>query len=326
MTAAIWRLTATLRSGLLLISEEKELHLTGRSDDKTQIHFDKPKRIENSTWPNWDHGISYPMWSYNVIIAFEAKEEQEAQEISSRKLDSIAARLSFLGSAPVTVETYGSVTNAPEIPIKGHEYITISHTTDTAWENREIPLVSESQAQTLVNILVPDGLIKDGQERLERSMRWLQHSHFSFTPTDEFISLMLSFEAISHLLRTSKTKYWQCRSCQFEMKECPNCGSSTEWEGSGNLAIEEFLTSKLSWPRSKWQRLWEIRNNVLHARHDLSLNERRNIVEQLPELEVGVVNALRYLLKLPNNAPPLQIRQRSPFHEAVLRVAWKPKE
>lgn len=318
----IWRLKAVLRSGVLLINEDYELNFRGKPEDNVHIHFAQPRRVENATWPNWDRNLSQAVWDYDVSIRFPARDEKEAEAKAWKKLESIAARLSFLGSAPVVVESYGSITNAPESPVKGAQYTTIAFTFDQAWEGEMPPTINEEAAGFLPYMLVPDDLLTEGGERIERSMHWLQHSHLASTPTDEFMYLMLSFEAVSHLLKQPKQQYWHCQSCDEDIKECPNCGASTEWVGSGNLAMQDFVCRVGKWSPQEWRRVWELRNSIFHGAQDLSSEQQQDIVRHLPKLEQAVINALRYLLKLAQNTPPLVLRPRGRFYGAKLHIEW----
>jgi hypothetical protein len=318
----MWTLSAKLRSGVLLVGESHDLNLSGQPQDGTEIHFARPKLVENASWPNWNHGIPWPTWDYDVSIRFSAKDENDAQEKSWRKLESIAARLSFLGSAPVTVESYGSVTNAPESLVKGTQYTTISFTLEQAWEGRKPPVISEADAKYLPDILVPEAIAKSGMERINRSMRWLQHSHFAPTPADEFMCLMLAFEAVSHLLKVPKPNYWHCQTCNQDITACPNCGASTEWAGSGNIAMRDFVCDKLGWTTDEWKQVWKLRNSIFHGTHDLSAEQQQITTSYLGKLEEAVVSALKYLLNLPREAPPQALRQRNKFYGAKLRVKW----
>lgn len=318
----IWRLKAVLRSWVLLISEDYELNLGGQPEDNTCIHFAQPRRVENATWANWERILPSAVWDYDVSISFPARDQNEAQAKAWSKLENIAARLSFLGCAPVRVESYGSITNAPESPVKGTQYTTIALTFDQASEGGMPPIISEEEAGFLPHMLVPNALLTEGKERIERSMHWLQHSHFASTPTDEFMYLILSFEALSHLLKQPKPHYWYCQSCDEDVTECPKCGASTEWAGSGNLAMRDFVCAKLAWSPKEWNQIWELRNYVFHGTQDISSEQQQFIVKYLPKLEEAVVNALRYLLKLTRKTPPKALRQRSKFYGAKLHLKW----
>ncbi len=295
----IWRLKAVLRSWVLLISEDYELNLSGQPGDSTCIHFAQPRQIENATWVNWEHILPSAVWDYDVSISFPARAENEAQAKAWSKVENIAARLSFLGSAPVRVESYGSITNAPESPVKGTQYTTIALTFDQASEGRRPPIISTEDSEFLPYMLVPDALVTEGKERIERSMHWLQHSHFASTPTDEFMYLMLSLEAVSHLLRP------------------PKLGAR-----SGNPAMRDFVCAKLAWSPKEWNQIWKLRNRVFHGAEDLSSEQQQFITKYLPKLEEAVVNALRYLLKLARKTPPKALRQRGKFYGAKLHVEW----
>lgn len=316
-----------MRSGVLLISDNHELNLRGRPEDNTTIHFAQPRRVGNATWPYWNRSLPCYVWDYDVSIRFPARDENEAQAKAWSKLENIATRLSFLGSAPVTVESYGSVTNAPELPVRGVEYTTIAFTFEQAWVERKPPIIAEKEAKFLAQTLVPDTLAREGGDRIDRSMRWLQHSHLASIPTDEFICLMLSFEAVSHLLiKQPRKRYWHCQSCDKDITECPSCGASTEWAGSGNLAMRDFVRDKLAWSRQQWDQVWELRNYVFHGTQDLSSEQQQAVATHLPKLEEAVVYALKCLLKLPWKAPPQVLRQRGQSYGAKLHARWTPNK
>lgn len=172
-------------------------------------------------------------------------------------------------------------------------------------------------------MLVPDVLLSKGGERIDRSMHWLQHSHLASSPIDEFMYLMLAFESVSHLLKQPQQQYWHCQSCDEDIKECPNCGASTEWTGSGNLAMRDFVCTVGRWSPGEWKKVWELRNLVFHGAQDLSSKQQQDIVIHLPKLEEAVVNALRHLLKLGRDKPPLTLRPRGWFYGAKLHVGWR---
>lgn len=184
-------------------------------------------------------------------------------------------------------------------------------------------IIDNLDARFLGDILVTDPIIAKGEERINRSMRWLQHSYFSSTPIDEFISLMLAFEAISHLLKQPEPRYWYCSSCKKDVVECPECGASTEWAGSGSLAMRDFVCGRLAWPQKKWKTIWKLRNLIFHGSQELSAIQQQTIFTHLGDLEDSVLSALKILLKLPENSPPKTLRQRGMFYGASLHTKWK---
>jgi hypothetical protein len=86
--------------------------------------------------------------------------------------------------------------------------------------------------------------------------------------------------------------------------------------------MREFVCEKLAWSPEQWKQMWELRNFIFHGKHDLSSEQQQAIIGHLPRLEEAVVNALRCLLGLPQDAPPHTLRQRSRFYGAKLHVQW----
>ena len=318
----IWRLNAEIRSGVLLVDENHTLNLMGDIDDKTSISFDFPQKAESITWQNWDHCMPQNAWDYKITYKFCAKNEDAAQKIAWRKLENIVAFLSFLASAPVIIKSHGSITNAPDNPIIGTQYTTISLTFEQGWVGRKQPAIDSSDIGFLTQIIMPDKIMREGQERILRSIRWLQNSYFSSSPVEEFMSLMLAFEAVSHLLKPSKKNYWQCPHCGEDMASCPKCGESTEWAGSGKIGMEYFVTEILKWESSDWKSIWKYRNLVFHGSQDLTSEQQQEIFTKLHKLETATVNAIRYILRFPENAPPRSLRQRGRFYGAKFYAKW----
>lgn len=318
----LWTLNAELRSGVLLLDENYELHLRGDHDDNSEFVFQFPKEVKNGEWVNWDRIIPSKLWDYKVTHVFSARDEQEATEKAWSALEHMASLLSFISSAPVSIKFYGSVTDAPAVPIPGEQYTTISLTFEQASEMGERPAIQTEGLEFWIKVLMSDPVKMNGFERIARSMRWLQQSHFAKSPVDEFTGLVLAFEAVSHLLKPSGPFYWHCAACDQDVTVCPHCGASTEWGGSGNIGMEWFVTEKLGWESKEWRAIWRLRNQVLHGRHDITRREQQSIVGSLVKLEEAVVNALRFLLNVPSSAPPTALRQRGHIYGAKLHVKW----
>ncbi|MCK4726323.1 MAG: hypothetical protein KAT29_10985 [Anaerolineales bacterium] len=103
---------AEIRSGVLLIDENHTINLLGETGTDTVITFDFPEKFETGTWSNWDHGIPQNVSDYKFIYKFRAENEEKAHSKAWIKLENIVALLSFLSSAPVTIKSHGSITNA----------------------------------------------------------------------------------------------------------------------------------------------------------------------------------------------------------------------
>lgn len=320
----LWFYKAKLITGVLIIGEGFEINFIGKQEHQKKIHFSKPKRLENPRWMSRDNAIPPTSWEYEVLMELHAKDADSALTIGSHKLESMAARLSFFGVAPVIITSYGGVTDAPKVQKKGEQYTSLIFASEQAFEYEEPPLtISKQDAQNhLANILLPDELVSEGMERIERSMRWLQHSYLMPTSTDEFAHLMLAFEGISSLLKTPSPRYWHCSSCKQDTTACPHCDASTQWSGSGNIAMKKFVIDNLGWSGKKWKNLWKLRNKLFHGTHDLTLNNQQEISKLLPDLEAAVVSAIRFVLNLPQDAPPKTLRSRVPFEGAKIFLQW----
>ncbi len=318
----LWRLNAEIRSGVLLVNQDYTLNFHGEPGDDTVITFDFPQKVEADIWSNWDHGIPQNLWDYKITYKFRARDENEARQKAWMKLENLAALLSFVASTPVTIKSYGSITNSPENPIVGQQYTTISRTFEQGWVGRRQPVIETSDIDFLTKIIIPDNLVQEGQERVLRSMRWLQNSHFASSPLEEFMSLMIAFEAVSHLIKPSEPNYWYCSHCDTDITACPICGHSTEWAGSGKSGMEHFVTEMLGWNKSDWNPIWISRNLVFHGNHDLTSQQQQEITIHLPKLEQAVVSVLRYLLRIPGKAPPRTLRERGHSYGAELYLRW----
>lgn len=318
-----WTHTSTIRSAILIISEEHDINISGNEESNIRVSFSKPSRVDSPEWPAWNNAISIPAWDYNITMQFEAENGEAASKIAWRKIESIAARLSFVGVSPVSILSYGGVTNAPENPEEGKKYTNVIAASQQAFEfNGFLSEIDERETQYLVDLIIPDDLVSVGTERIERSMRWLQQSYLARTPADEFSCLMLAFEGLSNLIKEPEPRYWHCSKCGHDTKSCPNCNESTEWVGSGNIAMQEFVTRNLKWSKKKWKKIWRIRNKIFHGTQDLTRDNQPEISRHNEDLEVAVVNAIRFLLQLPKEAPPKVLRPRVPFGNAVLHIDW----
>jgi hypothetical protein len=318
--AEIWSLKARLRCWLQLGNSPQPIELRWGQPGEG-IFFGAPQEAPKET-PGWESVEPLPAWDYDVTIRFEAATPEEAQALAWRRLERLAARLSFAACAPVKVLYRGSLTNAPETPVEGVDYLLII-TPDQQFAQRAERLTIVDQDLPLIGKLLAARILSGtGTDRIDRSLRWLQSSHFASTPADEFVCLMLAFEAISHLLKPGTKRYWHCDSCDRDVQSCPQCGASTEWAGSGNLAMQEFVIQKLGWNKEQWREAWKQRNLLFHGTQDLSHEQQGEIAAQLGPLETAVVTALKVLLRLPPNAPPRAVCQRNPFFDAMLRITW----
>ena len=269
----------------------------------------------------WDNVIPPTAWEYNITLRFEADGPDEARNIALQKLESLAVRLSFFISVPVQIVSYGNISNAPELPVKGTQYTTITFVSQHAMQRTDT-IIDEKHVQQLADLLLSERFIPVGSERIERSMRWLQHSRMSRTPTDEFMCLIIAFENLGYLLSNPIPRYWRCASCGQITESCPKCGRSTEWQGSNNLVMEDFVCGTLNWTKQKWQKVWKLRNKILHGASDLTASDQLEIIDHVTDLEGAVINAVRHLLAIPHTSPPHTLRLRMPMSNAFMVTHW----
>ena len=331
--AETWTVKAILRTGFLLIDEQHQVVMQGDDQDpsligypngtNTRIHFGWPRRVEDAGWSSWDV-ILAPAWDYDVSISFSAEDEHEAQAIAWPLLEKIAGRLSFFGSSPVALKSPGGLTNAPEQPAKGTQYKFFGFADQPVTALAGTPRIGADQVNLVLGNLLRLSLREKGGERIDRSMRWLQQSYHALSPTVEFLCLMLSLESMSYLLKGPEPRYWHCNACGETLKVCPKCGANTNSGTSAVPSMRDFVCRKPKpgWSKRQWTEVWRLRNKIVHGEQDLSREEQRTIATQLRNLEEVVVNALRYLLRLPPKAPPSTLRPRGKFHDAMLKITY----
>lgn len=323
-----WKLKATIKAFAQIGDEKVKSTFLGFDDSKSQkIKIEKLEKIENESWINWDHAVGRPVWKYRITIFFNNLSQDEVMSIAWKKLENLVNYLSFFTSAPISVYDYGGLSNVPDFPVSGVEYTSIGFSTETAWEGADKALITDDLLKKYDHFLLANDTNLVGQERINRSIRWLQHSYYSPTPLDEFTALMLAFEAISHLLKTPEKSYYTCRACQKKVEKCPHCEASTEWAGSGNRSMEDYVCNTLNWTKKEWKEVWKHRNNIFHGGVDTSISQQGKISVILPKLEYAVVSALKMVLKLPAGSPPFSSRSRSSLyflgHGAHLIIKWK---
>lgn len=318
----VWTHKATVWSAALLVNKETSFLFEESVAAFPKIAISEPKQVANATWSTWDNALPPMAWEYEITFRFEAETTDEAYRIALQEVDDLAARLSFFASAPVQVVSCGSVTNAPEIPEEGVEYDSLALGLTLAIEASEL-VIGEQQVKSLVNLLFGKERQQATLGRVERSMRWLQHSRLSANATDEYIGLMVAFENLAPLLGEPIKRYWRCNKCKQDIEACPECGESTEWKGSGNLAMEAFVCNVLHWQPERWSRAWTMRNKVLHGSRDLTVEDEAKIIDFLPDLEGAVINAIRHVINLPHKSMPHKLRQRAAIYHAHTAIKWK---
>jgi hypothetical protein len=285
-----------------------------------EVVFEQKAFHENHAWPGYSRIVPQRAWDYAVKVECEddRPDPQESARDVWAALDRIAATLSLGLSAPVIVLDHKSATDAPAEPVAGEVYTTLSYTRETAAE----VATPEVDHTTLLDQACLNGFVNKGMERVHRSMRWLQHSHYAQTPVEEFICIMIGLEAISGVLGEPVTHRWSCAACGTETPNCPNCGAPTDWRASGEGILRRFVCDQLDWPLAEWKSAWNLRNVVVHGRRDISGSELGELLQTLPRVEHALVCALGSILKLPAEAAPRRLRDRNPY-EAVLHVKWR---
>jgi rubrerythrin len=310
-----WKLKSQIRSGVLLADEDTDLVLKDNPPNHLIIRFSKPERVERPIYPAQAQCVNQPHWIYDVVIEFTANNEDDARLAGWNKLDSLVERLSFLGSVAVLIEKRGTMTNCPDDPVSGTTYVMLIHPDDMATISDYLPTIPAEQIQPLAHVLMSEFKGKH-RDHLDRAFHWLHRSHFATTIEDQFAGMMLSFEALSSIFRTDQIRFWKCRHCGNELRKCPACHETTGSDGGGNVIMESFVCNTLAWPRDKWQRIWKIRNRILHG----GRVPYREVADDLEEVEKAVICAFRIILRIPDGIPPQIIRERSPFASARLRV------
>ncbi|MDP2949221.1 MAG: hypothetical protein Q8P22_06760 [Chloroflexota bacterium] len=248
---------------------------------------------------------------FDLKLLLEAATTEQARELAPRCMQEVAAGLSFLASAPADVRGI-SVTDASDRRLPGREYTTISYADEAKFE---VP-------PTAVGATDAAFLILGKPERVVRALRWIQKSHFTESPLDEFTWLMVAFESVSEILKPGGVQYWRCAACGSEVSKCPACKASTESKMTGAVAMREFVTTTMGWALTDWRHVWEWRGKILHGQADISIEEEHAVRECLPRLEEAVVAAVKRVMELPDDHAPKHIRHRVPFSDAMLEVKW----
>jgi hypothetical protein len=133
---------------------------------------------------------------------------------------------------------------------------------------------------------------------------------------------MLSIEGISKLLGDGSKMFWRCEHCEAQYETCPNCNSSTGREASGSALIRAFLKENLGWTGRQWNDMYAMRSKIAHGDQDLSKKDAIKLASVIHELEMAVIAALKFVLKLSPEALPSSIRKRDAFGGARLHITY----
>jgi hypothetical protein len=253
--------SGTLRSGLLIRGEEHAYKFeVAEGEDKqtfSKIHFDKPVKVEDDLARTWDGVATAPLWDYCVKLEFNQnlgiKTDAELKILGRKKLDSIASRMSFIASVPIFILPGSYLLPVEDETKKVIDGVTYYKTVFTATHRGQFNpprVLNQAATENYTEFFYIDKLRTDGAERIERSLRWLLHSYKAPSVVDEFLSLMISFEAISNLLGDSASEsYWECSSCGKSFQNCPNCQNSTARPKPGDKKMRDFVVEELGWSK-----------------------------------------------------------------------------
>lgn len=139
----------------------------------------------------------------------------------------------------------------------------------------------------------------DRRQRLIRSMRWLRRARTTKDEIDVFASLAIAYEAVTGLLPSPAPK---------------STGKRTR-KASGSERLSHFAVKHAGVAPGDWKVVGRLRHALFHG----GLAEDRDTRDQLdaavPALKKTIVEALRFLLKLPNHWPP-----DDPFDELAITL------
>jgi Apea-like HEPN len=321
----------TLRSSALILGEGKDCKIVGDANSFSKIYFGVPTKIENKSFRTWDGVMFSPLYDIPVELEFSSiqneKPEDELELIGHKKLENLAARISFIASAPVEVLPNAGLeplNNGTRV-IDGVIHHRSVYVATEFGQFNPTKTVNNTGLETFKGFFYYDKLGKAGHERIERSLRWLLHSYKASTVIDEFISLMIAFEAISELLNESgeTESFWECKECEKEFKECPNCGASTGFDRPGNKRMQEFVVNHLKWSKRQWNNLWSLRSKISHGSKDISFEEEQQVAKSIGQTERAVNSALSFLMGLPVSFP-VNLRARNWFQgKAKMIIDWR---
>jgi len=300
-----WVLKATVRCDAAI--GLGQVHIPARQDQRHErigaLTLERPRIVEGRRCARASE--------FDLKLAVEVASTAEARDVAPRCAEEVCASLAFLASAPAEVRGL-SMTNAPDEPVPGTEYTTVSYADDMKFQ---VPPTAVAAADTAF-------LILPKAERVVRALRWMQKSHFSDNALDEFTCLMVAFESLSQLLKEGGTRYWHCSGCGHDVRRCPECGESTESKMSGVDAMREFVVGGLGWSERDWRTAWQWRCRLLHGEADISGDEERAVLPYLPRLEEALIAAIKQVSGLPQDHSPARGRHRVPFSHAHLVVCW----
>jgi Apea-like HEPN len=308
----------TLRSSALILGEDKDCKIVGDANSFSKIYFGIPTKVEDKSFRTWDGVMFSPLYDIPVKLEFNStqneKSEDDLESIGCKKLENLAARISFIASVPVEVlpnDGLEPLDNGTRVIDGVVHHQTIFVATEFGQFN-STKTVNNTGLEMFKGFFYHDKLGKAGHERIERSLRWLLHSYNAHTVIDEFISLMIAFEAISELLNESgeTESFWKCKECEKEFKECPNCGTSTGFDRPGNKRMQDFVVKHLGWSKKQWNDLWSLRSKISHGSKDISFQEEQQVAKSIEPTERAVNSALSFLMGLPISFP-VNLRART---------------
>jgi hypothetical protein len=319
-----------LRSGFLILGENHNCILEGENYSFKKIHFGIPVKVDDRSFRTWDGVMVSPLWDIPVELEFASveigKTEDELNFLGHKKLESLAVRMSFITSIPVEVLPGGGLKplNGGIQEIDGVIHGRSVYTATESGQLQPSKTLNHKGVEAFKEFFFADKLAKVGPERIERSLRWLLHSYKAPTVVDEFISLMIAFEAISELLDSSgeSESYWECSQCEGEFRNCPTCNASTGFARPGNKKMGAFVIKHLNWSKKEWNALWNLRSKISHGSRDISFKEEQEVIKSIEKTEQAVTSALSHVIGFPKNIPA-NLRSRNQFYGAAqVVVEW----
>lgn len=255
-------------------------------------------------------------------MKFPGSDSDDAIRKAFRYLDDLVNLLLFMASAPVQIESYGSIEAPADDVGSGKTKLIVLNAIDGHLAP-PITITKEGIEGQLMPMFGNTALSKKRKDNISRSLSWLQHSYSALTPIDEFLCLMFAIEGIATLLGEGKPLYWRCEGCNTQYENCPNCGKSTS-RPSGSSLTSDFLKLHAGWSGKKWNTLWSLRSKIAHGDQDLSTSETDEIEASLADLEYAINKALKFVMKLPDHFPPTNGRFRPRFRARQLTIVHGP--
>jgi len=310
-----WKVSGKLLSGALFASDEgwQVIH-------KAKVTIKAP---EDAKTGRKYCGIGYDLWRYSVEVEFDAASPDEAFYKGHEWMERIAARLSFLASAPVEIEEYGTVTDCIDRE-PGRTYTAVITPAALSTIQLEGPKISDEYFEEVAKFLAYERLSENAKvnARVTRSLQWLQHSYFARTDLDQFAYMFLALDAIAPLLPGEGRKHWHCRHCNAPTLQCPHCGESTESTESTSAKMRAVACDGIGLTPARWKEISDYRHHALHGGVELGMSEQAKARSLLHDMDRVVTSSLKACLAMTDACPPFNLRNRPNFEAAKLQLSY----